>query len=811
MVRFGEPLALIGLVVVLGLLLLFRGRALGRALTTLLLILALAEPELSLRKRGELFFLLVDRSASVSDVVSSACREFFPALKGRRAEVGIIFFGKDPQLVRPPAPRLPEELPLISQGVDPEGTDIAAAVDLAASLVPEGKPAQLILFSDGRSTEGNPYAAVLRARLRGIKLSAVPLGRKDPLILRGIRGPDAMPPGVATFSAIASVGIALTAETLWMLNGKEVRREVLNLGPGEHRLSLEVELLEPGTYLVSLQLIAPEDPFPQNNRAETVVRVGEGARTLVVSQGDSTVEELLRDSGIPFGKVSFLNEFVLEGTDLLVLDNYPLGYISPLLLEHLRAFAEAGGGILVILGRTAVEGYLGQVEEILPVSFSAPEELREPSAALVFVLDKSSSMAGRAGTLRKIDILKEAVAAAAETVYDEDLLGALAFDRSVYWLVRPEPAAVARDKLYRVLKGLSPSGGTDLYPSTEAAVDALIGIDTRIRHIIIVSDGKTVREKDFSLLSRRIEEEGLGVTAIAIGPDPDLEILGQLARAGKGDLILVPELETLTQVLLWETERALRPRFLRGTFSVQLGPSPLAVEFPVPPALSGYTLTFPKPLAHVILRSEAGDPILAMWRLGLGWIGTLNVDLIGLWSRSWLEWNGFPDLFGRILKLVWPERGPMQLRWTREGDTLKLVAEVRKGSRWVNDLELVGELVGNGEERRFEFRQTAPGQYEATLPLPPAGAYSVAVHDAQGRYGGSFAIPIPYPPEYKHLGVDWEALKRLAKLGDGEILKDELLPPPADGGREWFPLRRVLLLLSGLAFLFDLAWRKLSP
>ncbi len=811
MVRFGEPLALAGLALAVGFAFLFRGRGLGRAVTVLFLVLALAEPEISLRESRELFFFLVDRSASVPGALDPIYRELLPALRARDAEVGIISFAREPLLVRLPSGQPPEELPRGFQALDPNGTDIASAIDLAVGLVPEGRSAQLILLSDGRSTKGDPLAAAARARLRGIRVSAIPVGTDDPLIVRVLQGPEEMPPGTATFTAVLSSRAALSASLVWKLNGREVRRESVSFSPGEHRLTLELELPSPGTYVVSLEVTVSGDPFPENDRAATVVHVGEGARVLVVGNGPSALKELLTESGISFRQVPFLTEFDLWDVDLVILDDYPLGYINPLLLEHLRAFAEGGGGLLAILGRAAVEGYLGEVEEILPVGFSAPEVLREPSAALVFVLDKSSSMAGRAGALRKIDILKEAVAAAVETVYEEDYLGALAFDRNVHWLVRPAPAVTARDTLYQALKGLSPSGGTDLYPAVEAAITALTEVQARVRHVIIVSDGKTVREKDFASLSRRIAQEGLGVTAIAIGTDPDLEILGMLARAGDGDLVLVPDLKSLTQVLLRETQRALRPRFLEGNFPIKRGEATLAHEIPTPPPLRGYTLTFPKPLAQKVLETQGGDPVFSVWRMGLGWVGALTTDLSGVWSRSWLEWEGFPDFFGKILKAVWPQRGHIRLAWEREGDLVRITAEVEEGGSWVNGLRLRGKLVGEDQEEVLVFHQTAPGRYEATVPLPIFGAYSVAVHDVEGRYGGNLALAIPYPPEYADIGVDRASLSRLVEAGGGELLEDELIPPPAGGGRWWFPLRRVFLLLAGLAFLADLAWRKLSP
>jgi len=36
------------------------------------------------------------------------------------------------------------------------------------------------------------------------------------------------------------------------------------------------------------------------------------------------------------------------------------------------------------------------------------------------------------------------------------------------------------------------------------------------------------------------------------------------------------------------------------------------------PFLLGYVITRPKPTAEVILATEAGDPLLAWWRYGLG-------------------------------------------------------------------------------------------------------------------------------------------------------------------------------------------------
>lgn len=808
MVRIAEPLALLALIAVGGLLARGGRRALGRALTAFLLVLALSEPEVTWRREGAAVFFLVDLSASTGGEAELRLGELLPALRGREVEVGIIGFGKEPVLLVPPAEGVTGAPRWTPGVVDPGGTDVAAAVDLALGLLPPGAPAQLVLITDGRATEGDPTAALVRARARDVGMVFVPVGTGDPLVLRRLVGPGEMPPGRARFTATVSCARGLTATAIWSLEGEELRREELRLAPGEHRVSLEIELPEPGVYALSLTLSVPGDPFPENNALTVPVRVGAVPEVLVVSRRESAVEGLLSGAGIRYRRVPFLTEFDLAGAELIVLDDYPLGLISPGILARLRAFVEAGGGIVALLGREAVAGYLGPVEELLPVAFEAPQEIREPTAALVFVLDKSASMAGRAEGIRKIDILKEAVAAAAEAVAADDLLGALAFDRAAYWLVRPAPAREVQETLYRGLSALEPSGGTDLYPAVSAALAALRGIHTRIRHVIIVSDGKTIRVGDFPALYREIEREGVGVTCIAIGADPDLEILGGLVRAGDGDLILVRDLKGLTRVLVRETQRALRPRFLRGEFPLVTGDAPEAREIPVPPPLFGYTLTFAKPHAEVILASDEGDPVLAYRRVGLGTVVALNTDLSGIWSRNWLSWDGLGELFGAMLARAWPARGPVHVSWEESEGMLRLAVEVAEGGRWVNGLSLVGRLVGGGGETEVEFRQRAPGRYEAEVRAPPAGAYSLFVHDVSGRYGGSFAIPLPYPREYAATGPDREALRTWAEVTGGAVVEDEVLPAIPARGWRWIPLRRVLLLLSGLSLILDLAGRR---
>lgn len=92
----------------------------------------------------------------------------------------------------------------------------------------------------------------------------------------------------------------------------------------------------------------------------------------------------------------------------------------------------------------------------------------------------------------------------------EDIVAAVAFDRDPHWLVGPSPVQDAEAELYTALRA-------------------------RLKHILLVSDGRTVREgRNFGVLYREVADSGVGLTAIAVGPVPDTEVLGGLAQAAGG-------------------------------------------------------------------------------------------------------------------------------------------------------------------------------------------------------------------------------------------------------------------------------------
>ena len=122
-----------------------------------LIVLALAELQ-SVRRTDRLATIfLLDVSNSVPREQQKAALDYVTeASKKRRRDdlAGVVVFGREPRVEVPPAP---SELNLlgIESTIDPENTDLGAAVKLALASFPEDTARRIVVLSDGNENRGN--------------------------------------------------------------------------------------------------------------------------------------------------------------------------------------------------------------------------------------------------------------------------------------------------------------------------------------------------------------------------------------------------------------------------------------------------------------------------------------------------------------------------------------------------------------------------------------------------------------------------------------------------------------------------------
>ena len=158
------------------------------------------------------------------------------------------------------------------------------------------------------------------------------------------------------------------------------------------------------------------------------------------------------------------------------------------------------------------------------------------AADVVFVFDKSGSMAGKA-----LVEAKRGAKAFLETLDARDEVTLIFFDGAVYPPFGPVEVGKAKAELASRIDGISASGETALYDATDLAYQLLVkrraASAHRIRAAVVMTDGVDNKSHvKLAALVREIGGEDRAATTFTIGygdqANPD--VLGKIASAGAG-------------------------------------------------------------------------------------------------------------------------------------------------------------------------------------------------------------------------------------------------------------------------------------
>ncbi len=792
-----------------------RGRPVLRSVALLLLVLALAGPRITEQKAERNAVFLIDRSASVAltsddDDVRGAIQRI--VLAHPEWNFATVEFAGTASLAVPLGASV---FPLGVVPLDGTATNLDAAIGLGLSVLPEGGANQLILISDGRFND-DADTAVSAAQLAGVPVSVVPIGSPSgvDVALVSLRGPSQVSVDRPFSIDIEIESSRAVAATLVVYRDDELLSlEDVLLAEGVTRFSVDDTLSEPIAHTYEAVVKALEDPIPNNDSLSLLVSATDQPPVLIVDRlGESVVPALVESLGLGYARSDLIPPLeVLSGYRQVILTGLSFATLTVDELDTIGSFVRnLGGGLLVVEGEEEVRGISeGGIEEYLPVSYTLPEKSREAQLALVYVLDRSSSMRSRVSGVEKIEILKEAAAASAGLLDPTTLVGIIAFNLEHGWTVPIAPAEST--EIYDALRELEAIGGTDVYYPIVEALDRLEEVDVPAKHILLISDGKTVDEvRNYPGLIRRLQAlEDVTLSAIGVGQTMNVALLSALVEAGRGTLYRADDFSLLPQISIQATQRISRQRFIDGPADVA-GRLRDRIGADVPP-LDGYVLTYPKPTADTSLW-VGKDPIVSTWRLGLGAVTVFNTDLVGLGTRGWLAWSGLSELFDAILATTEPYRTSalgLSTSIVRHPGAIELLVDARdEDGGFANFLDLEVELLPEGTTH--ELVQRGPGLYVASVPMPPQGGYALHVIDHTRQRSLTLPLTVPYPPEYRRLGPDPATLTRVAQATGGALLEGDTPLPVAEGGTstKHSPLHVHLLFAALGVFLLDLLARK---
>ncbi len=792
-----------------------------RTAVVALLVLALAGLTLLRTTRDQFVVFVVDKSLSVGDDSKKAAEDYIARAlpKAGPNRAAFLDFAAEPGSI---------QTKRVVQGPsgDDKGSNLAAAIEVAAAAIPPFYVPKLVLLSDGNQTAGDAVKAALNA---GVDISTVPLStRSDPEVqVAAVNVPAQVLQG-EPFNVEVVVDSNHDDEgDIEVFRGPlKVVSERRKIKKGENRFIFR-QTIE-ADRLASFKVMTRnfQDKLLDNNNDFGLVYTTGKPRVLLIESDPKDARDLmyaLEEHEIqvevrpPQGMPDSLAD--LQNYECLILSNVPATALTVRQMDLARTYVRDLGGGLIMLGGDQSFGlggyYKTALEEILPVRSDFEKEKEKPSLAMVLVIDKSGSMGGE-----KIELAKEAAKSAIELLGPNDKVGVIAFEGDVFWVSDIHPCNDKGFVLDRV-STIEAGGGTNMYPAMEEAFEALNKAVAKLKHIIILTDGISA-PGDFEGISQQMAQARMTVSTVGIGEGYDQQLLEEIARIGNGRSYFTDDPASVPQIFAKETVSASKSAINEQPFTPQVVRTTKALaglDVDASPLLLGYVVTRLKPTSEPILSSENGDPLLTWWRYGLGMSVAFTSDAKARWAAEWLAWPNYGKFWAQVVRQAMRKsesKGVVVQVAQKDRQATMTLDAIDPSGRFLNEADTAMTVIDaqNGK-RTLEMVQTAPGRYQASFPTPFAGAYHTEFSQkvgAQVVYQQSRGLAVGYPEELRLKPTDTPLLQSIARVSGGTFNPpaESIFAPSAKLARRATPLWPYLLAAALVIFVLDVALRRID-
>lgn len=774
-----------------------------------------------LKPAHELYVVFaIDDSLSVADEAKPQIDAFLAqaAATARNNQYAYLRFAAEPgTVVRDPT------VPFTQNR---RGTNIAAALDVAAAAIPPSFVPRIVLLSDGNETGGDAVRAALRS---GIPISTLPLPvRGDPEVqASAVNVPAQVREGEPFYvEVVVDSNHDDEGEVEVYRGAHKVVSEKVKVKTGENRFRFRQQITAERMAEFTVRVTGFKDTLLDNNVARGLVFSNGKPRVLLVDSDVKQARHLaaaLEQEGIkvdtrpPQGVPDALSD--LQNYELLMLSNVPATSMSTRQMNTIRSYVQELGGGLIMIGGDQAFGlggyYKTTIEEILPVRSDFEKEKEKPSLAMVLVIDKSGSMGGV-----KIEMAKDAARAAVELLGPKDKVGVIAFDGDIFWIADVQ-AASNKGQVIDKISTIEAGGGTTMGPPMEAAYEALMNTPAKLKHVIVLTDGVS-EPADFQGIAQNMAQAKMTCTTVAVGDDCDFELLQEIARIGGGRYYQAEDPSNIPQIFAKETVTASKSAINEQPFTpIVVRPSQAIanIKFDDAPFLLGYVTTRPKPTSELILSTEKGDPLLAWWRYGLGMTVAFTSDAKSRWAAEWLSWPGYSKLWSQVVRHAMRKsdaKGVFVQTTQKDGVATVTLDAVQNDGRFLNEAPAELTVIEpHGDEKKLPLTQTAPGRYVADFPADKPGAYHVHITQqikGQTATQQSRGLVVNYDEELRIRPANEKLLQTIAESSGG-IYRPEpaaVFNPDDRTAAQALPLWPYLLIAAALLFVADVALRRID-
>lgn len=803
-----------------------------RAFIFLILILAIAGTQIFVLHNEKQIVYVIDRSDSMSDIgINDWLKESIES-KEENDQFAIISTGLEAVIERSMS-EMSSDFTGSAQ-VSSQFSNLEQGLQVANSLLPNPEASRIVLVTDGEENVGSMQRQARMLKDRGVPIDVLQIPRQvtGDVAIEQLKIPEKLYQAEKfAFEINIRSTIAGTGELRIYEDNREIAAMPVDVARGDNQIVLQGLAKSAGLHQYRAEIYMDGDKQSVNNVGYAFSKVIGSPKVLIVEGQPNTSGNIAAalDSGMVDYEIIapevFPKEFVkLTVYDSIILNNVSADKFSGPQMEMIeKAVSSYGIGLMMVGGEDSfgMGGYYKTpIEKALPVRMELEGKREIPSLGLVLVIDRSGSM-----TDDKMELAKESAIRTVELMRSKDTVGVVAFDSQPWWVVEPQKLTDKEDVINKI-RSIQANGGTEIYPALKAGYDRLKEVDAQRKHMILMTDGQSATNPGYQAILDDMVERQITLSTVGVGQDTDAQLLEWLAKEAKGRYYFTNDQSTLPAIFSREAVMMARSYIVNQPFIPAIASvndwSRMFVDGV--PQINAYVATTPKEAAESILVSPEPDPLLVRWQYGSGRSVAWTSDLTGKWSKDWIEWGKFSEVFAQMVKWTFPQfvASPYEVNSVLNGNeaTLQVIATDEEAA-WD---ELQAVITDDKlQSTEVTLTQTMPGEYSGSLPLNEAGAYVInltpvkdGVEQSEGN-GGNIGIVVPYSSEYRiptSIDATEQALTELTKISDGRMLAfdqpEQVFAGETEPRKQLYDLGRLLLIIALFLWLLDIAIRRLS-
>ena len=712
-----------------------------------------------------------------------------------------------------------------NNNVETENTNIESAFDFAINIFDAQMPKHILLISDGEQNIGDASNAVGALKAQNIRVDVLKY-EKDEIPdaqITKVGLPDIIYQGERFDINVTIDSTENKSGVLYLYGNRElIGTEQIQIQKGENNFVFEDIAEQSG--MVSYEVLLEEEGGSiKNNKKSAVAKVIGAPTVLLLESGEGEARELVKmlkavsiNSQTLKASLMPADMGALQVFDSIALVNVDAHDFSQEQISTLDNYVATLGRTLVTFGGDtsyALGNYIGTgLEKMLPIECDVRNKLDMPDLSLVIIIDKSGSMLDGQYGITKLELAKKAAAEATEMLTENDQIGVIAFDDMAAWAVKLQKAENIQS-IQNDIASIGAGGGTMMYSSLNEAYEALAKTNTKLKHVILLTDGQPA-DGGFDEVVNKMANEGITLSSVAVGTDANSYLMERLAKIGKGRFYQTDIFSDIPQIFAKETNLAMESYIQnREFYPVFVEPSPMTQTFTDGlPKVNGFLASVIKPTATLALESDNDMPILASWLYGTGTVVSWMSDVKGIWTEDYLAWNNGAVFFaGFISHNLNADKGAGTLTVESKNDK----GEIILSNVATRKLETSATVISpNGDKKEIILNMVEPGKYSNEFDIDEDGVYVIQAEQKEnGKIINSLesGMPVSYSAEFDVRSKEgMSVLQYLASSTGGKMIEalDELYLTPFEKIKQSQEVNFFLIAL--ILLIVDIAVRRLQ-